>query len=195
MSNTNANNVNNVTTGKPNSVSGAVFWAPYADDLTMPTDATTALAAAFKQVGYISEDGVTNNIDKETESIKAWGGDIVLVTQTGQEDKFTFKMIEGLNDEVLKTIFGSDNVTVVAASGNDPKTISVAVNMADEEEGAWVINMVTRGNNAKRIVIPRAMVTELGEIAYTDADAIGYEVTLTAMKDSSGNTHYEYMTA
>ena len=46
-------NTQNVTYGKPK-VGGAVHVAPL--ETTLPTDATTALDAAFKSLGYISED-------------------------------------------------------------------------------------------------------------------------------------------
>ena len=50
------NNSANVTAGTPK-VGGAFFHAPLGTDL--PTDARTPLDAAFKNLGYISEDGLT----------------------------------------------------------------------------------------------------------------------------------------
>ena len=49
--------VSNVSTGKPN-VAGAIFCAPIGT--TLPTDTTTTLDAAFKEMGYAAEDGVVN---------------------------------------------------------------------------------------------------------------------------------------
>ena len=40
--------------------------------------------------------------------------------------------------------------------------------------------------------LPSASVSNVAEVQYDDSDAVGYGVTLTAMADSTGNTHYEY---
>lgn len=180
-----ANTVSNVTAGKPK-ISGSIFRA--ALPATLPTDATTALDAGFKLMGYISEDGVVNSNTPETTDIKAWGGDTVLNIQESKDDTFQFTMLEVLNADVLKAVYGSSNVTGALSTG-----ITVTANSDESEEGAWAIDMILRDGAVKRIVIPDAKISDLGDISYTDSDAVGYEVTLTCMPDTSGNTHYEYI--
>ena len=177
----------NVSAAKPN-VGGAVNVAPA--NTTLPTDATTALAAAFKSLGYISEDGLSNEGIMSPDVVKAWGGDVVLTLNANSEDAVNFKLIEITNVDVLKFVFGEDNVSGTLATG-----IAITVNDKDRPEQVMVIDMILRDGALKRIVIPKAVITEIGEISYADSDAVGYEVTVQANKDADGNTHYEYISA
>lgn len=173
-----------VSTGKA-AVGGAIFRAALGS--TLPTDATTALDAAFKSLGYVSEEGLTNSNSPESDEYKAWGGDTVITVQTAKSDTFQFTLIESLNEDVLKAIYGTGNISTKNGE------VVVKANASEQEDAAWVVEMVLKGNKKKRIVIPNARITEIGDIVYKDDEPIGYDITITAVPDTDGNTHYEYI--
>ena len=176
-------NVANVTAGKPN-IEGAIYWAELGT--TLPDDTADALTA-FTELGYAAEDGITNTNTPESEKIKAWGGDTVLAVQTSKDDTFKVKLIEALKADVLKAVYGADNVTGDLSAG-----MTVNVNASEAQEASWVFDMIMRDGVKKRIVIPDAKITEMGDITYADNAVVGYEITLTCLPDEDGNNHYEY---
>ena len=181
------NKATNVTTGKPN-ISGAIYTAPIGT--TLPTDATSALDAAFVCLGYVSEDGLSNNNELSVEAIKAWGGNIVYRSLTEMNDEFGLALIETENVDVLKTVYGESHVTV-DGSGN----VSVDVVGEDPIERVWVFELALRGNRAKRFVIPDGAITSRDEISYNDSDAVAYGITISAYPDENSSTHQEYLEA
>lgn len=175
----------NVSVAKPK-ITGAIYRAPL--KTALPADATTALNVAFKELGYVGEDGVTNNNSAGSDNIKSWGGAVVATTQKEKNDTFKFKLIEALNTDVLATVYGSGNVSGVLATG-----IKVSANAKELESAEYVIEIILRNGIAKRIVIPEGKISEVGEITYKDDELIAYEITVTALPDDDGNTHYEYI--
>ena len=187
-----ANTVSNVSFGKPK-VTGAIYRGILGESLTIPTDATTDLDSDFVCLGYVSDDGLTNTMDQGDDGTKVWGGDTVLINEDSRTDSFKFKLIEVLSEEVLKAVYVDDNVTVTDATTTAPKKIAVAVNATEQPECCWVVELLLRDGNPKRIVIPKGKVTEIGDIVYKDNEAVGYEITVTGKADGNGNTHYEYL--
>lgn len=180
--------VSNVTAAKPRTT-GAIFRGALGS--TLPTDAKSAIdTEVFTALGYLSEDGLVNTNSPESDTVKAWGGDVVLAYQSEKADTFQFTPIEALNVEVLKAVYGSSNVSGTLATG-----ISITANSDDQEEAVWIFDMIMRNGVLKRIVIPDGKISEIGDITYADEEVVGYETTLTAMPDASGNTHYEYISA
>ena len=186
-----ANTQANVGTGKP-AITGAIYRAPLGT--TLPTSATASLNAAFKCLGYVSEDGLTNSNTASTEQIKAWGGDIVAQPQTEKPDTFAATFIEALNEDVLKTVYGDDNVEGAIATG-----LTVHANSKELPVSCYVCDTII-GSYIKRIVIARGQVTEVGDIEYKDDSVIGYPLTMTAFPGgwtdtTDVDTHKEYIVA
>lgn len=177
----------NVSAGKPK-ITGAIYRAPLGT--TLPITATETLNAAFKPMGYVSSDGLTNANNASTSNIRAWGGDVVLVVESEKNDTLAFTLLEVLSKDVLSAVHGSANV-----SGSLSDGIAVEVNADVQEEAIWVIDMILRGNVAKRVVAPDAVISAMADVVYKDDSAIGYGVTLTCLPDEDGNTHYEYIKA
>jgi len=178
------NTASNVSFGKPKAT-GAVFIAP--SGTAVPTDATTALVAAYKSMGYISEDGLVNSVKSDTQGVNAWGGDLVLMGQTKFGETFMVNLLE-TNADALAVYYGSSNVTVVGSAITIKQTSAALPNVV------VVFEVVMTGGRVKRIVIPNAQIVDRsGDITYTDGDAITYPALFQAYPDATGATHTEYI--
>jgi hypothetical protein len=175
----------NVVAGKPN-VNGCAYIAPIT--ATLPTSTGEELSEDFLELGYVSEDGTKNSNSPSYTTIKEWGGATVLNILESKEDTFTIKFLESLNVNVLKAVYGDDNVSGTLEDG-----IVIKSNSQEIDDKAVVIDMILTGNIKKRIVLPIVTRTAVSDIEYKGTDAVGYEVTFTCKDDADGNSHYEYI--
>jgi hypothetical protein len=159
-------------------VTGAVYVAP--SGTTLPTDASVDRNAAFVDVGFIAEDGVTETQNTSVENIKAWQrGAVVRKAQTEHDLEYSFGMLE-TNDTVLQVYYGNALTGTVEITGEElPRQ-------------AWVLE-VEDGDELLRIVLPDAQVTEHEDITYANSEAVARGVTLTAYPDTDGVKAYLYV--
>lgn len=179
------NNASNVSFGKPKAT-GAVFVAPAGTAL--PTNATSSLDPAFKNMGYISDDGLVDSVKTDTSTVNAWGGAQVLVGQNTFGEMFTVKLLETKQD-ALAVYYGTSNVTV-DGSGN------ITIQMSSQELAQCVVvfETVMTGGRLRRLVVPNAKIVDRsGDITFRDKDPVMYPAVFVALPDSNGNTHTEYI--
>lgn len=175
--------MSNVSAAKPG-VGGGIWMAP--EGTTMPTDASSALNSAFHSLGYVDDQGVTRKISLDTTIVKAWGGGVVAVLDNSKTETFKFRLIEPDNLDVLGLTFGE-------ATGALSTGITAKSSAGNREPHAFVISMLEANDVHHRISIPSAVVTDIGDIQYVDNKVVGFDITLTAIEDSSGYTAYDYM--
>lgn len=177
-----ANNSANVSTGKPNS-SGAVYWAPIGT--AVPTDASTALDTAYKNVGYISDGGVTISASVESSSHNAWGGTEVANEVTKYSETTAFEMIE-TSEAAVQLAFGADAVT---AAGGKVTAVEHTID-AFKTEAVLVIETLVGTARVRRTVVPRAKLIERGDIVYKDDDLVKYSVKLANLGTPASKDYY-----
>ena len=183
-----ANLVQNVVAGKP-LATGGILSGPLGTAL--PTDASTAPNVAITGVGYISDDGVSESMNRETDKIKAWGGDVVKIVQSEHSVTYQYTMIEAARAEVNREVYGEPNVTATVATTTHGNLLAIKVTAEQLPHRVRVIE-IKDGDARVRIVLPDSQITEVGDITYQDAAIIAYPVTVEAFPDASGVKAYKY---
>jgi hypothetical protein len=167
-----------------------MYYAPLGTAL--PTDASTALVAAYKPLGYISEDGIRPALDTSVDKIKAFGGDVVAALLTDESRSFEVTLLEVFGSEVNTFLFGSGNVTVTAP------TVSVGTKTYVQDKGGKpaqcvIVLDLKHGTKRRRLVVPIADPTVTGEEPYTDGGLMAYTLAIEALKNASGVRVYDYL--
>lgn len=184
-----ANDSANVFAAMP-AVTGALLRAVLGT--AMPPSARTDLSAvtAWKDQGYIGEDGFTQSESRDTEKKKAFGGSVVKVLQTDYGVTIQFAFLESTNAEVLKSIYGPDNVVI--GTTLDENEIVVHKNKMQSPHAAWIVDVVD-GDTLIRTAIADGQITEVDDIVKVHSDTIMYTVTMECFEDANGDNLVEYI--
>ena len=173
-----ANLVQNVVAGKP-LATGGILSGPKGSPL--PTDVSSTIDASIVGVGYISDDGVSESMSRETDKI----------VQSEHSVTYQYTMIEAARAEVNREVYGEPNVAATVATSAHGNQLAVKVTAEQLPHMVRVIE-IKDGDARLRIVLPDSQITEVGDVTYQDASIIAYPVTVEAFPDDSGVKAYKY---
>jgi hypothetical protein len=148
-------------------VTGAWYVGP--TTATAPTSATSQLPVTMADLGYLSEDGLTETRDRSTNQIRAWQNSaLVRENVTESSIQYTGTLIE-TKRETVEAYYG----TAVAADGS----IKIDPGKTGGRK-SYVVDVID-GDDLIRIWVPSGEVTEVGDQVYANGEPIGYEITVT----------------
>lgn len=159
-------------------VTGGVYFA--ASSVNLPTDGSSTLSSDWTDVGYVSDEGVTQSIAQDITDISAWqNGDVVRKVQTSHDLTYAFTMIE-TSEATLEAFYGNYTNGTVEITGEQLPRQRMVLDVVD-------------GGNIVRLCLPDAQITERGDVVFQNAEAVGYPVTVTAFPDTDGVKAYMYL--
>lgn len=162
---------------------GAIWVAP--QGTTLPTNATTALPAAWNLLGFTSDAGVQIAENSSSTDIVAWEERTTVFTvKTEYTETVAFMPIQ-CNEDVAKLQWGNDNVT--AATG----TLVAKHHGKTMEPVCVVIETTPREGIVKRYT-GTFQLTERGEQTLDGTQVDSRQLTFTSIADADGVTMYEY---
>lgn len=163
-------------------LNGDVRYAPVGT--TAPTDTTTAYAATWKVLGLLSEDGLTESRDEDSNDFYAWGS--ILVRTVRSKHKRTFQVTTLEDNSAVWSLVNPGSAAPTTATGTTTRVVKVP----SANPLAFAFDTVD-GTVTKRLIVPRGEVTEIGDIVRGEGDMEMRELTVTVYGASDGVLYRE----
>lgn len=154
---------------------GAVYVAPAGT--SGPSSYSSTLNAAFKDVGYLSEAGVTITPNESVTKLTAWqNGETVKTVRRGADITVSFEMIEAQSEDAQKVYWGS---------GATVTTGAVDVTSLSGVEAVAIVIDAVDGTQGVRYYFPKAVLSDRGAINLIGTNYVMYPVTFEAQNDGT----------
>ena len=152
---------------------GMFFTAP--KGTALPSYPGASLTADWTEVGAITEDGITFSLPNG-DVIRNWA--LVAERKINTENGQVTAPIMYTTKKVLETLFGSNNVTHVAASGSHGNLDSVELSPDVSAEPAAYLFLMKDGNKLAMLGTSDGLITEIGDISFTPSEGATWEATI-----------------
>lgn len=154
---------------------GHVYVAPVGS--AVPADTSTAFDSSWRELGYVSEDGVSFAPSVDINDINAWQSKVpVKRSLTSIDFDITFQLLQTSQLATSLFFFGEQwDVT-----GGEANLVVTANPQLDER--AFAVEYTDDSGNINRIILPRALVTDREDLTLNRSDAVMWGVTLKALE-------------
>lgn len=167
---------------------GYGFSAPVGSAVGTDQDKFAALdASVFDNMGFISEDGIEEEIDADTDEIVDMNGDVIFVAKSSETETLVLTLVS-VTEASLKEWYGHGNVDASNAS-----YIAIEHISTNREARAYVFELLLKDGRKWRKHVPNGVISEVGSIVYGSGEVAGREITITCMPDASGVRMYDYI--
>lgn len=181
-----SNDTKNVSVGK-GVKGGYLFSAPVGTPLPTRFDTTADdLDEAWVNLGYISEDGMNNPIDNESNPFTDLNGDTIENAASTYTETWVFTLVEQ-RAASLSEEYGHDNVT------DEEGQITAKHNSKSKHYRSYVALLILKDGRRQTSVIPMGQVTSVGEKQYNSSNLVGRELTVTCFPDENGDHVIDYI--
>lgn len=157
---------------------GMFFHAPAGTAL--PTYPAEELDEAWKEVGDVTDAGITLATNKSVTNLRNWANVIKRVIMTEHSETIQAPIMD-TTEESLKTVVGEGNVTSTAATSTHGKIVSVNLSDGDlppEEAFLWLMK---DGDAMIAIGCTNGQVSSVDNVTFAPGNAITWTPTITAM--------------
>ena len=143
---------------------------------SLPTDPSTSLAAAWKEVGDVSDAGITLALNKTSTNLRNWANVIKRVIMTEHSETIQAPIMD-TTEEALKTVVGEKNVTKAS------NVVTVSLSDADLPKEEAFLFVMKDGDDLIMIGCSYGQVTAVENVAFQPGSAINWTPTITATGD------------
>lgn len=157
---------------------GMFFHAPAGTAL--PSYPSEDLAAAWVEVGDVTDTGITLSTSKSTQNLKNWANKIKRVIMTDHSETIQSPIMD-TTEEALKATLGADNVTVTAATTGHGKKVAVNLSADDLPEPEAFLWLMKDGDDMIAIGCTKGQVSSVENVSFAPGSGITWTPTITAM--------------
>ncbi|MCR4739176.1 MAG: hypothetical protein K5886_02815 [Lachnospiraceae bacterium] len=157
---------------------GMFYHAP--KNTALPTSPMEQLSSAWTKVGDITSDGITLNLERDTEDLKNWANVIKRTIMTNHSEEVEAPVMD-TTEEALKTVLGEDNVTVTEATAEHGTIITASLSAASLPSEEAFLFLMKDGDDLMALGCTNGQVASVDSVAFKPEEGITWTATIKAL--------------